>query len=116
LINLDKLHESVWATRLSGGTRSGIVSLEVTAIGKLEMNSGATMLKVGAADNQFFLQQQAGPEHAEAFKKLIDLVDQDKTVRVTGQIADYAGRWPDVLKRQPTKPRRILVTNVQVEE
>ncbi|MEK6235650.1 MAG: hypothetical protein N2C14_13155, partial [Planctomycetales bacterium] len=35
LIRLDKLHESVWATRLSRGTRSGLVRLDVTAVGKV---------------------------------------------------------------------------------
>jgi hypothetical protein len=35
-IDLDKLHESVWATRLSGGTSSGLVRLDVTAASRIE--------------------------------------------------------------------------------
>ena len=32
LIDLDKLHESIWATRLSGGTRSGFAVCPLIAI------------------------------------------------------------------------------------
>ena len=35
LIDLDKLHESVWASRLAHGTRSGLVSLDVVVIGEV---------------------------------------------------------------------------------
>ena len=38
LIDLEKLHESIWASRLSGGTRSGLVSLEVVAIGEIGLD------------------------------------------------------------------------------
>ena len=35
LIDLEQLHESVWATRLSGGTSSGVVCLKITAVGQV---------------------------------------------------------------------------------
>ena len=44
-VDLDKLQESVWATRLSGGTRSGLVSLEVTAVGEAAVNEKEIILK-----------------------------------------------------------------------
>ena len=116
LIDLDKLHESIWATRLSGGTRSGIVSLEVTVIGKLVTTSGETVLKVANSNAEFVLQKHSGDEFAGVFGKLPTLADDRNNVRVTGNIDGYVGRWPAVLKQQPAKPRRILVTNVQVEE
>ena len=46
LVDLDKLHESVWATRLSGGTRSGLIRLDVTAVGEVIVNENATVLNV----------------------------------------------------------------------
>jgi hypothetical protein len=57
LIDLDKLHESIWATRLSGGTRSGLVSLEVTAIGHVVSSKDKTVLRVAGCDAEFVLAQ-----------------------------------------------------------
>ncbi len=116
LIDLDKLHESIWATRLSGGTRSGIVSLEVTAVGTVVATSGGTVLKVANSNAEFILQKHSGDEFAGAFDKLPALAGESRAVRITGQVDNYVGRWPDVLKTRPAKPRRILVTNVQIEE
>ncbi|HJN10810.1 MAG: hypothetical protein QGH33_09735 [Pirellulaceae bacterium] len=116
LVDLDKLHESVWATRLSGGTRSGIVSLEVTVIGELHTASQQTVLKVSGSNAEFILQQHSGDGHVATFGQVQMLTGSGKVVRLTGQIDNYVGRWPSVLKKQPTKPRRILVTNVEVEE
>ena len=116
LVDLDKLHESIWATRLSGGTRSGIVSLEVAAIGKLIRNSGETVLKVANSNAEFVLQLHSDDKHAGAFGKLRALAGDSTVVRVTGLVDNYVGRWPAVLKKRPENPRRLLVTNVQVEE
>ena len=55
LIDLDKLHESVWATRLSGGTSSGLVSLEVTVAGTIVVADKETTLKVTGAEPEFVL-------------------------------------------------------------
>ena len=35
LVDLDKLHESIWATRLSGGTGMALNWLDVTAVGEV---------------------------------------------------------------------------------
>ena len=53
LVSLDKLHESIWATRLSGGTRSGLVSLDVTAVGEVMVRGNKTLLSVDGADEYF---------------------------------------------------------------
>ena len=116
LIDLDKLHESIWATRLSGGTRSGIVSLEVTVIGEIVATSEETVLKVANSKATFILRKRPDDEHRKASADLQALSGEGKVVRVTGRIDDYTGRWPAVLKKQPTNPRRIQVTSVQVEE
>jgi hypothetical protein len=116
LIDLDKLHESIWATRLSGGTRSGIVSLEVTVIGKIVATSEETVLSVANSKAKFILRKRPDDDSEGASADLEAVSSDGKLVRVTGRIDDYEGRWPAVLKKQPANPRRILVTSVQVEE
>ena len=114
LIDLDKLHESIWATRLSGGTRSGLVSLEVTAIGQVVVTTDGTVLKVANSDSQFVLAESPEEKHAALLGKLQAEAGTNALVRVTGRIDNYAGRWPEVLRNRPTNPRRILVTAFEV--
>jgi hypothetical protein len=116
LIDLDKLHESIWATRLSGGTNSGVVTLEVTAIGEVVATQGEVTLKVSGSDSEFVLLNHADEEYAAALDELQTATRRSPIFRVSGQIDDYTGRWPDVLKEQPTNPRRILVTSFEVME
>ncbi len=113
LIDLDKLHESVWATRLSGGTRSGLVSLDVAAIGQLVESDGKVMLKVSGSDAQFAIGQHSDKKLASVFDKLKGLPN-DKIVKLTGRIDNYMGRWPSVLKKKPEKPRRLLVSSFEI--
>ncbi|MDA1051326.1 MAG: hypothetical protein O3C40_12720 [Planctomycetota bacterium] len=114
LIDLDQLHESIWATRLSSGTRSGLVSLEVTVIGEVVAAEDKTVLKVSGSDKEFVLGKHSDEQHAAAFAKLQS--SAGKSVKLTGIIDDYVGRWPNVLKTQPTTPRRVLVTGVELAE
>jgi hypothetical protein len=109
LIDLDKLHESVRATRLSGGTRSGLVSLDVTAVGHIASSGGKTMLTVAGSDARFSLEKHPDTKFADAFSELRD----GSAVKLTGRVADYAGRWPKLLGTKPKTPRRLLVTNVE---
>jgi hypothetical protein len=116
LIDLDKLHESIWATRLSGGTRSGLVSLDVTAVGQVVTTADATILQVVGSDAHFVLLPSHDDAQAALFEKLQAETGADVTLRVTGRIDKYMGRWPDVLSSRPTNPRRILVTAYEVTE
>lgn len=116
LVDLDKLHESIWATRLSGGTKSGLVKLEVTTIGELSWDGDAITLDVANSSGRFTLAKHSADDHAEAFEQLSKLIDGNQRVRVTGEIAAYSGYWPAVLKLQQTGTRKILVTNVEIEE
>ena len=115
LIDLDKWHESIWATRLSGGTSSGLVRLDVTAIGQIIPSEGQTLLKVSGSDAEFVLLKHAETDDVAAFGPSQDVpaISRNK-VRVTGQIDNYKGRWPNVLRQPPTKPRRILVTSLEM--
>lgn len=119
-IDLDKLHESIWATRLSGGTSSGLVSLEVTVIGEVAEMEQQTILKVAssaahpAADTQFLLAKNPAPEHSQGFDSLRAALDRgERVVSVSGKLDGWSGVWPKMLRELPAKPRRILVTEFE---
>jgi hypothetical protein len=114
LIDLDKLHESIWATRLSGGTRSGLLKLEVTAVGEAVVQGTETVLRVAGADELFALAEDPEVKVAKAekssFQKLREaLARGEKITSVTGRLDGWQGRWPTVLGKLPPKPRKILV-------
>jgi hypothetical protein len=110
LIDLDQLHESIWATRLSGGTKSGLVSLDVTAVGEAVVNEKEMILKVAGSDAHFVLGKHTDEKQQAAFDELRSALDRgEKVTSVSGRIEGWAGRWPDVLRKLPPKPRRILV-------
>lgn len=116
-IDLDKLHESVWATRLSGGTNSGLVSLEVTAVGEVITKEQETILQVAGSDTEmiyFVLAKNPSNEHSRAFDDMRATIDRgERVVGVTGRIDGWSGLWPKVLRELPAKPRRILVTEFE---
>ena len=113
-IDLDKLHESIWATRLSGGTSSGLVSLEVTAVGDVVGDEKETTLKVTGSDAYFALGKHPDDKHQAAFDELRSALGRgEKVVSVSGRIDGWTGRWPSVLHQLPPKPRRILVTEFE---
>lgn len=115
LVNLQRMHESLWATRLSGGTRSGVICLEVTVAGEVVQSGGLTILKVSGSDRRFVLvagvkakPPDAKPSVFAALKK--SLADGQNERRITGYVEDWVGRWPGVLSRKPAKQMRLMVT------
>ena len=95
LIDLDKLHESVWATRLSGGTSSGLVSLEVTVAGTIVVGEKETTLKVAGAEPEFVLAQNPEADFKNAFDELkAALARGEKVTSVSGRLDGWSGRWP----------------------
>ena len=124
LIDLRKMHESIWATRLSGGTRSGVICLEVNVVGEVAQTGDETILHIGGTDQQFVLvgDVQAKPDDAKAgaLKALRQAVAQgEKRLSVTGYVDGWIGRWPGVLSRPAAKRPRLMVTRflaAEVEE
>ncbi len=114
LIDLDKLHESIRASRLSDGTRSGLISLEVTAIGAVVANQEQMILEVAGSDAHFVLGKDPENEGRDVFAELQAAAPH--VVRVTGRLDGWVGRWPNMLGKRPAKPRRILVTGFQTAE
>ncbi len=119
LIDLDKLHESIWATRLSGGTRSGLVYLDVTAVGKVTINGNQTTLNVTGTNRRFVLienpDNKSTAGEKTSLERLQDAINRgDSLVNVTGRLDGWNGRWPGVLSKKPAKPRRIMVTRFEI--
>lgn len=120
LIDLDKMHESVWATRLSGGTGSGLVRLDVTATGTVVAEGKRLVLEIPGSKKTFVLTApdlKAGSKELVAFQKARQAMGSGETVSVTGQIEGWSGRWPSMLSKRPPSPRTILITAfAKVEE
>ena len=115
LISLDKLHESIWATRLSGGTRSGVISLDVTAMGVVVESEDGIILTVNGTDRQFVLVNEVKAKPADAKKSMLAelrevLPDGQTTVSVSGYVDGWVGRWPDVLRQPPARRPQLMVT------
>ncbi len=121
LLDLDKLHESIWATRLSGGTRSGLIKLEVTAVGQPEVKGNKIVFNVTGSEDHFLLGEEPEEKPAggakTAFQRMNDaLTSGQEVVSVTGRVEGWHGRWPEVLAKLPPKPRKILVSSFEVRE
>ena len=117
LIDLDKLHESIWATRLSAGTSSGLVSLDATAVGEMVVGEQETILKVDGSTAQFVLVKNPDKQHEASFDQLRAALGRgEKVASVTGRVDGWSGVWPKVLKTLPAKPRRILVTEFEMSK
>jgi hypothetical protein len=115
LVDLDKLHESIWATRLSGGTGMGTNWLDVTAVGDVVVEKDRIILKVAGSEEYFVLKEDPKDPKAKsgdktAFARLRESVeDGKKSWSVFGRVEGWAGHFPPFLKAPPKKPRTILV-------
>ncbi len=112
LVNLDKLHESIWATRLSGGTGMGMNWLDVTAVGEVVVEKDRIVLKVTGTDDVFVLQEEAKTTSAgkSPLARLRESVQGgQKPMSVTGRVDGWKGHFPPFLKTLPKKPRVIIV-------
>ena len=95
LVDLDKLHESIWATRLSGGTGMALNWLDVTAVGEVVVEKERLVLKED--DKKTFARLREAAERGQ------------QTVSVTGRVEDWSGHFPPFLKTLPKRPRAIAV-------
>ncbi len=101
-LDLDKLHESIQATRLSGKTRSAVNYLLITAQGKVVVGEGDMLLQVTGTKQQFGLgdDPNAKPKDgATPFQRLREaLAGGAKVAKVTGRVQGWSGPWPVVLR------------------
>ena len=120
LIDLEQLHESVWATRLSGGTSSGVVCLKITTVGQVTTTGDETVLNIKGTERQFVLvddvsAKPTGDEKSQLPELRKALADGPRVVRVTGYVEGWAGRWPQVLSKAPEKRPKLMVTSFEME-
>jgi hypothetical protein len=124
-INLEKILESLKATRLFKGTRSGVNFLEITAEGEVVVVDKQILLKVSGTGEQFRLGDDPTAKRQEGVKPPFRRLQQalakgQKIARVTGRVQGWSGRWPVVLgelagKEKPAarKPALLMVTDFQ---
>ena len=119
LVSLDKLHESIWATRLSGRTGMRLNRLVVTAVGEVVVEETKTLLKVKGSKERFVLiepRSKSTAKEKSALDKLHEAVARGaKVVHVTGRVSGWSGPFPALLKKLPEKPRRIIVEEFAAE-
>jgi hypothetical protein len=119
LVDLDKLHESIWGTRLSGGTGMGVNWLDVTLVGKVVVEKERIVLRPTGSDAVFVLKEDAQAKTGKktAFALLREAVDGgQKVLSVNGRVDGWKGHFPPFLKTAPKKPWLILVKEFEVEK
>jgi hypothetical protein len=113
VVDLDKLHESIWATRLGDSTGMELKWLDVTAAGEVIVVGKDVKLKVaGSARTLLLGDDENAPTQAEkqAFRRLREALERgEKVVSVTGRVEDWKGNLTQFSKALPAGPRRILV-------
>jgi hypothetical protein len=115
-IDLNKLHESLTATRLAGYTNMRVDSLEITVRGKLLVRDNEMLLKVSGTQQEFVL---AGDDRVVEDRLREAAKRGEEVTTVTGRVDGWNGRFPVVLKtlanRYGTdgkKPMLLVVTAI----
>jgi len=111
-VDLDKIRESITATRLSGGTNMSVDYLEITATGQIQAGEKEVLLK--GKDGPVFVLLD-GPKAKDIVQKL--RAAGDKVTSVTGQVQGWNGRFPVMLqalaKTSGQERLRLLVTGFE---
>ena len=115
-LDIDKIRESITATRLSGGTSMRVEWFEVTVTGQVE--TGANLvLKSAGSGHQFILGEEKTA--AGKAKELREALERGARVTsVTGRVPGWTGGFPKVLKALALTPEadrmKLLVTSFEV--
>ena len=118
-IDLDKIHESITATRLSGNTSMSMDYLEITAKGEVIERDKELVLKVSGTGQELVLSEE--PTAKGSLQRLREaLARGDKVSTVTGRVPGWNGRFPVVLaawaKASDTQKRKLMVGDFKVEK
>ena len=114
LADLDKLHESIKATRLGDGTGMRLKWLEVTAVGEAIGADQEIRLKVTGSDGYFVLIDEDAARSKQLERLREALQRGEKRMRVTGRVDGWTGNLTQFSRKLPDKPRRIVVNRVEV--
>jgi hypothetical protein len=118
-IDLDKIHESITATRLSGGTSMGVDYFEITATGAVIERDKQLILKVSGTGQEFVLNEDASA--TGSLQRLRDAVARgDKIASVTARVPGWKGKFPTVLaawaKAPEAQRRKLDLMSFEVEK
>ena len=118
-IDLDKIHESITATRLSGGTSMRMDYLEITAKGQVFERDKELVLKVSCTGQEFLLSEESTAK--DGLQRLREAVARaEKVSTVTGRVPGWSGRFSDVLrawaKAPDTQKRKLTVVGFEIEK
>jgi hypothetical protein len=118
VVDLDRFHESIWATRLGDRTGMTLHRLEVNTAGAAEVNGNEVLLKVPGSDQGFVLIEDINTRNGSAktpMERLREAANRGPVqVKVTGQIDNWSGNLTTLSKTLPAKPRRLLVKEFQI--
>lgn len=111
-LDLDRLRESLQATRLSGRTGMEVIHLEITVRGRLRSSNGDVFLDVPGTSERFKLDEAPPAKGGAAPKPVLPRLREAATGKepvaaITGRVAGWTGLFPDVL-RALGKERRAL--------
>ena len=118
-IDLDKIDESITATRLSGGTDMHMDYLEITARGEVVERDKDLVLKVSGTGQELVLTEE--PTAKGGLQRLREAVARgDKVSTVTGRVPGWSGRFPEALaawaKAPEAQKRKLAVVDFEVEK
>ena len=118
-IDLDKIQESIAATRLSGGTSMRMDYLEITVRGEVFERDKELVLKVSGTGQELALSEE--PTAKEGLQRLREAVARgDKVSMVTGRVPGWSGVFPAVLaawaKAPEAQKRKLMVTEFELEK
>ena len=96
-IDLDKMRESIAASRLSGGTNMKMDYLEITAAGDVQLDDKKVLFTVFGTGQKFDLSEDPGAKGV--WQKLRDAQARgEKITSVTGRVQGWSGVFPAVMK------------------
>ena len=118
-IDLDKICDSITATRLSGNTSMRMDYLEITAKGEVIERDKELVLKVSGTGQELVLSEE--PTAKGSMQRLREaLARGDKVSTVTGRVPGWNGRFPVVLaawaKAPDAQKRKLAVVDFKVEK
>jgi hypothetical protein len=116
-VDLDKIRESLTATRLGDGTNMRVDYLEITALGDVVLGPKDNVLSVIGTGQQFVLGEDASAKGI--LQKMGEAARRDdKIASVTGRVHGWNGRFPTVLKALAETSNQgrmqLLVTGFEV--
>ena len=95
-----------------------MVKLEVTAVGEAVADHDRLLFRVPGSKDYFELlsdpeSQQAGETTTDYELMRQAMQRGNRVTMVTGRVDGWSGRWPTVLRKRESKPRKILVTHFE---